>query len=130
MNIHQLFPSKWLSPADLGSRSFDLTIKAVTMQEVRNPQTNQMETKPAVAFERAQKMMLLNKTQCFAIADIVGAEETDNWKGKNIVLRTGKARNGKDTIVVQRPASKGPVAPTVENFTIPENDNPFEEDEE
>lgn len=121
MNIHKLFPSQWLSPADLGTRQFELIIESVAMATVRNTQTNQDEQKPAIKFAKAQKRLLMNKTQAFAIAAITGEDDTDKWSGHAIVLAAGIARNRKPTIVVSAPASKPPVA------EIPaDDDNPFE----
>lgn len=114
MNVRTMFPSKWLSADDLGQRRFDLTIAGCTIEEVHNRVTNQKEQKLAVAFEKASKRLLVNKTQAFAIAEIAGSDETDNWRGARVALHVGRARNGKPTIVIERPAVQAP-APAMES---------------
>lgn len=109
MNIHKLFPSKWLAAADLGGKEFTLVIESVSMATVRNAQTNKEEQKPAIKFYRAQKQLLFNKTQAFAIAAITGEEDTDRWTGHTVVLSAGIAKNRKPTIIISAPADKPPV---------------------
>ena len=108
MNIKQLFPSKWLSPDDLANRRVEVVISECALEAVRNPQTNQEEEKLIITFAKATKRLIANKTQCFAIAEIVGDYDTDNWTGKRIALRTGRARNGKPTIIVEAAAVQAP----------------------
>jgi len=104
VNIQTVFPSKWLDPDDLATRRITVEIEAATMEEIYNRQTNAKEKKLALSFKRATKMMLLNKTQAFAIAQICQSEDTDGWIGKSITLRAGTAPNRKPTIVVEAPA--------------------------
>lgn len=104
MNINEQFPSKWIEPDDFGSKRFTLEIVAVEFAEVFNRQTNGKEQKLAVSFKGAKKRLLLNKTQAFKIADIVGSPDTDNWAGHKITLRAGVAPNKKPTIIVEAPA--------------------------
>ena len=104
MNINDQFPSRWLDPDDLGQRRITVEIIAATLEEVYNRQTNAKERKLALSFKSAKKQMLLNKTQAFAIANIAGDPDTDNWIGKSITLRAGTAPNRKPTIVVEAPA--------------------------
>ena len=110
MDIHKLFPSQWLSAADLGGKKFELTIESVSMVTVRNPQTNQEEQKPAIKFQRAQKRLILNKTNAVAIAEITGKFDTDHWVGHAVVLSSGLTRNRKPTIIIEAPAGKPPVS--------------------
>lgn len=108
MNIHEVFPAKWIEPDDFAGKRFTLEIIGVTLEEVFNRQTNSKEKKLAVAFKGAKKRFLLNKTNASAIAEIVGSPDTDNWIGHSIVLRAGIARNQKPTIVVEAPPQTAP----------------------
>lgn len=108
MNVKSLFPSKWLSADDLGQRRVEVVIAGCSIEEVHNARTNAKEQKLAIAFERASKRLLANKTQCFAIADIAGSYETDDWTGKRISMKMGRARNGKPTIVIEPAAVQAP----------------------
>lgn len=110
MDARKFFPSRWLSPDDLGNRRVEVTIAGCSVEEVHNSRTNTKEQKLAVAFEKATKLLLVNKTQCFAIADIAGTFETDEWKGVRLSMMVGRARNGKPTIVVERAAVQPPAA--------------------
>ncbi len=104
MDIRQVYPSPWISADDLGDRRFEMTISAVTMEEVHDRQTNQKVQKMVVAFKGAKKRFITNKTQAFAIAKYLGSTDTEQWIGKKVALRAGKAHNGKATIVVEKAA--------------------------
>ena len=104
MNIGDVFPSRFIDAEDLGDKRVTVEIAKATMEEVFNRQTNAKEMKLALTFKRAKKLFILNKTQAFAIAAIVGSEDTDRWVGHSITLRAGVAPNRKPTIVVEAPA--------------------------
>lgn len=108
MNIKALFPSPWLMPDDLAGKRVEVTIAGFAMEEVHNARTNAKERKPAISFEKASKRLLLNKTQAFAVASVIGSYETDEWIGRKISLRPGRAPNGKATIIVDAPAVQAP----------------------
>lgn len=110
MNVTEIFPSRWVEPDDLGSKRVTVEITGATMEEVFNRQTNTKEKKLALSFKGARKLMLLNKTQAFKIAEIMGSPDTDNWRGHSIVLRAGVAPNKKPTIIVEAPAVATPAA--------------------
>jgi len=108
MNIRNQFPSPWVSADDLGDKKFELVIAGVTLEEVHDRQTNKKVQKVVVAFVGAKKRLILNKTNGLAFANICGSDETDDWKGKKVSLRAGKAHNGKQTIVVEPAAVQPP----------------------
>lgn len=108
MNVRAVFPSPWISCDDLGNRKFELVIKSVTIEQVHDRQTNQKVDKLVVAFQEAKKRFITNKTQAFALARLCGSDETEQWVGKRIALRAGKAHNGKPTIVVEAAAVQAP----------------------
>lgn len=83
MNVHELFPSRWLSGHDLNGKPVTVTIKNVTMEEMLTPRGE--ETKPVVWFEKAQKGLVLNKTNALAIAKLHGPD-TETWGGKPVKL--------------------------------------------
>jgi len=110
MNIEKLFPTRWLHPEALNGRAVTVTIERVTLEKVHNPTTNKDETKPAVAFRGATKLLLMNKTQALAFARILGSGETDDWTGKKVTLAAAVAPNGKQTILVTPVADPVPDA--------------------
>ena len=122
MNIHKLFPSKWLAAADLNGKEFTLVIESVSMVSVRNAQTNKEEQKPAIKFYRAQKQLIINKTHAFAVAAITGEDDTDRWVGHTVVLSAGIARNRKPTIIISGPPDKPAVEVLDDDELIDDDD--------
>ena len=106
MNIHDLFPTKWLTPADLKGRSVVVVIDHVSVQDVYNPRTRQLNKKLAVSFRGAKKQMLLNKTQAFAMAAVCQSLNVEEWEGHRVQLNVGVAPNKAETIVVSEPANE------------------------
>ena len=103
--VSDLFPSKWLCADDLAGRAVVVQIAQVSLEEIRQ-RDGKNELKAVVAFERAHKPLILNKTQAQAIAAIVRSETFADWPGQRIQLSAGRAPNGKPTIAV----SQAPVA--------------------
>lgn len=89
MNVNDLFPSKYLKAHDLGGKSFTLTIRAATLEDVGHGA--EKERKLAIAFEKATKMMLLNRTNAMIIASIYGPE-TDGWMGKAVTVYSARVK--------------------------------------
>jgi hypothetical protein len=109
MKVDQLFPSRWLHPENLNGRAVVVTIAKVTLEEVHNPTTNRKESKPAVAFKGASKLLLINKTQALAIVRITGRDDTDQWAGCRVTLAADIAPNCKQTIRVSPVADANPI---------------------
>lgn len=105
--VNDLFPSPWLGPADLAGRVITVRIAAVSLENLRQHDGSQ-ELKAILAFDRAHKRMILNKTQANAIAAILGTPAFADWPGRRIRLSVGRAPNGRDTIIVS-PAEPAPI---------------------
>lgn len=103
MDVRQLFPARWITCDDLGERKFKLTISAVGLEEVHDPHTHAKVEKLIVAFRDRKKRLVLNRTQTLALAHLCGSYETEQWIGKEVVLRAGLAPNRKPTIVIEAP---------------------------
>ena len=84
MNVHELFPSNWLSGHDLNGKRIAVTIRTVTLEEMQTPGGGK-EQKPVVWFEKATKGLVLNKTNALAIAKQYGPD-TETWSGKAVTL--------------------------------------------
>lgn len=122
MKISQVFPSKYLVAADLEGRSFTLTIKRVTIEEMIT-HDNKRVNKPVVWFDKAQKGFVMNVTNAHIVVALYG-DETDDWTGKRITLYPTKVRafgEMQDAIRVREeiPAQAKPVAtaPQVEEVS-------------
>ena len=80
MKISQVFPSKYLTAADLDGRSFTLTIKSVTIEEMIT-HDNKKVNKPVVWFDKAQKGFVMNVTNAHIVVALYG-DETDDSEGQ------------------------------------------------
>lgn len=109
MNVNDVFPSKFLKAADLKGHNVTVTIAAVEMQDIGNPE--KPDSKAIVHFENKEKGLVLNKTNAMVIADCYGPE-TDGWIGQQVILRPDKTNfQGKltDCIRISMPAPNGNV---------------------
>lgn len=87
MRIETLFPSKYVSAADLGGHDVTVEIERLTLEEMGNPP----EKKPVLWFRKATKGLVVNKTNGLAIAKLHGPE-TDAWGGKRVTLYATKVK--------------------------------------
>ena len=93
MDIHKALPSKskWITAEDVGER-YGFRIRDVTMEDVGDG-----DQKPVVWPEPADhlaktengtpKGWVLNKTNASYLDNLYGSE-TDNWKGRGVILHT------------------------------------------
>lgn len=132
LNINQAFSSKYLKHSDLNGKRVLVTIDQVTVETIG--QGNEQEQKPVLYFQGKDKGMVLNKTNAFSIAEIVGSEDTDHWKGHRIVLHQDRTMyQGKPTSCIRvaappqdRKAAPPPPPPQelVEDFGPGADDEP------
>lgn len=80
MKTNQIFPSKYLAAADLNDEHVMLTIDDAEMETLNE------EQKLVIRFREVQKGMVVNKTNCGAIEQALGSDDTDDWIGRRIVL--------------------------------------------
>lgn len=94
MKLADLFPKKYLSAADLQGRQFMLTIRAIELRNMRtketDPQTGEtrhvFQDKPVVFFVGRKAGVVLNKTRTGQLAEALGIDDTEQAKGRQIVL--------------------------------------------
>ena len=98
--VTELYPSPWLGPGDLAGRAVTVTIARVDIEDIRNPQTAEKEPRAVVTFERAQKRLIVNKTQAHRLAEIAGTEAFEAWPGLRVILHPGLAPNKREPIVI------------------------------
>ena len=107
MKSSDVFASKYLSAADLRDRDATVTIERVEIEKMPSG-----EKKPALFFEGKAKGFLLNRTNFNTIAEVLGADDTDDWSGRSITLYPTETEfQGRmvDCIRVRR--RKAPAAP-------------------
>lgn len=80
MRVTDLFPSRYLRAAELGTRRPVVTIRRAS-QETIGP-----DRRLVIAFDEGSKLFACNKTNALAIARIVGSDNTDDWPGRQIRL--------------------------------------------
>lgn len=90
MNVYDLFPTRFIAAADLNGKSFTLTIRSVTLEDMQS-HDNKTVTKPVAWFTNATKGLVLNRTNTMIIAALHGPE-TDHWAGKQIVIYATQVR--------------------------------------
>jgi len=84
MHISSLKQSKFLTRGDV--RPDVLAVIEDVFQENVAKEGAPEELKWCISFVGVEKPMVLNQTNIQIIAQVTGSEETDQWKGKKIVL--------------------------------------------
>jgi hypothetical protein len=128
MNIGAAFPGKYIKAAELGAARPVVTIDYVVIEAVGGDD----EQKPVVHFQGKSKGLVLNVTNANMITEICGTPETDNWKGKRILLYATKTEFGGkrvDCIRVDYPptgaAAPAPPPPPADEWQADDSDVPF-----
>lgn len=85
MRVELMFPSKYLRAADFKGKDVSMTISGVDSDELRM-KDNSKEMKYIVHFDETDKMLVLNKTNAYAIADSLDELDALKWIGHKITL--------------------------------------------
>jgi hypothetical protein len=99
-SIKDLWPDRWLRAEHLQGARPRVSLEAVTIEQLYNPRTKRNEPKLVIAFYSKSLRLVCNKTQAHALATITGTDDYSAWAGHQVVLSTGRAPNGSDTIVI------------------------------
>ena len=78
--VSDMYPSKYLSAADVDEDGTTLTVTTLQCEEMRDG-----KEKWIVFFKEEKKGLVLNKTNTNTIKALYG-EDTDDWEGKQITL--------------------------------------------
>ncbi|MFZ1756518.1 MAG: hypothetical protein WBO46_05745 [Caldilineaceae bacterium] len=100
-SFSELYPGKYLKASDLQGKSYTLRIMSVSVEKLRQFDGTQA-WKVVLTFDKAQKLLILNKTQCKALTDITGSEQFQSWQGVTVKLSPVTAQNGKPTIHIAK----------------------------
>lgn len=73
-----------LKAADLNGKRFNLEIASVSLKEFDEG------NKLALSFQRADKVLILNKTNANIIAHIAGTDDYTQWAGTRVTLYSAK----------------------------------------
>ena len=85
-NVDQMVTSKYMKISDVPDPVI-VTIMGVKQVNVAKDDA-EPEMKWAIKFEEFDKPMVLNTTNLQVAARVLGSKDTDDWKGKEIVLFT------------------------------------------
>lgn len=121
MRMSQAFPTKYLSAADLQGKSFVLTVKNVTVEEMERGG----DRKPVVWFQESPKGLALNKINSNMIVEAYG-DESDAWSGQKIEVYPSETEfQGKivPCIRVRTPQTAPPPVPSMV-ANVPSNEPP------
>jgi hypothetical protein len=113
MKRDELFPSKFWKHEDLDEGPFVGRIAYVEMEMLKT-RDGKSENKPVLHFANSDKPLVLNLTNYNTIAEILGSEQTDDWRRQEIELfRTTTMFGGQRTgcIRVRAPEVPEPQAP-------------------
>ena len=81
MRYRDAFPSPYFKADDLDGKEPVLTIKKVTTETM-----NDGDERRCAHFEETDKVLILNKTNWLACAEIIGEEDDARWTGSKIKL--------------------------------------------
>lgn len=130
MKIGAAFSGKYLKQDHIGDKHVAVTIRDVVIEELENDKGK--EKKPVLYFHGKEMGLVLNQTVAATITDLLGTDETEQWKNQKIVLYVdpnvmfGNKRVG-GIRVTGMPGTQ-PVAPppvVVEEFQASDEDVPF-----
>lgn len=82
--VSEMIPSRFLKKGDIGPGML-VTVKDVEMVTFKED-TPDAESKWVLHFNETDKGLSLNKTNIQMLEIVCGSDDTDNWKGKQIVL--------------------------------------------
>jgi hypothetical protein len=129
-DFNKAFPSKYVKASDLNGKAVVVTIDRVKYEKVG--QNGDMRW--VAYFTKGTKGVVLNKTNCNAVAKIAQSTDTDDWAGKTICLYPCEVEFQGESVLALRvkPANTRPkpiaAPPVVE--PEPEPDFPTDVDED
>jgi len=93
---HEVFPTRFLTAADLNGKPITLTIQSAPQETLKNK--NGEEVKTVLHFRGAKKTLPLNRTNWDAVADITGEDDSINWPGRKVEAYPTTTQFGADIV--------------------------------
>jgi hypothetical protein len=90
VKVDEVYPSKYLRGADLAAHAVTVTIDSIALEPFFDPESKQTVKKPVLYFAGKSKGLVLGKSLAYKIAEILGSDDMDDWKGKRVVIFTEK----------------------------------------
>jgi len=126
--VGEAFPSKWLKADDLQGRACVVTISRLASEDVGDD-----TEKPVLYFAGKAKGLVLNKTNANIIAEVLGTDEMNDWRGRAITLYPTRVEFQGKKVNAIRVQDVAPAAPQVPHrspepppeFQAEDSDIPF-----
>ena len=96
----QVSGNVWIKGMDFEDQPVIATIEDAWMHGVWDSEENKEVEKLVVGFEELEGLLVLNKTQTRKLIALFG-DESDEWKGKEVVLESGETALGQ-TVVIKK----------------------------
>jgi hypothetical protein len=96
---HEVFPTRFLTAADLNGKPITLTIERAPLEVLKN-KTGE-ETKTVLYFRGTKKSLPLNRVNWDSCADICG-DDSDDWSGCRIEVFPTTTQFAADTVACVR----------------------------
>lgn len=106
-----LWPDRWIKPEIIGNKRVRVTIESVRVEKLFNPTSKRDEDRLIAKFHGKELRLILNKTNAQTLERIFNTDDFGKWHDKEIALTTGKAPNGKQTIVINQVGGASPPPP-------------------
>ena len=118
----------YLKSEDLQGKVVNIQIENVTVELVKDADSDQKEKKLVAHFVGRDKSMILNRTNADALNAIFGTDDYDYWKGPIQLFVDPNVRMGNRVVGGLRIRAVGntaPVAPPPPPVAVTEDDIPF-----
>ena len=103
--VSNIYSSPWLRADDLQGRSAKVEIAHAGEDAIRQADGS-TQPRIVVDFVGKSKRLILNATQARTLVNIAG-DDTDLWRGREVILSPVPSANGKYTIAIMPVASVG-----------------------
>lgn len=100
ITTNQLFPTIYLTAADLQARTVTVIVESAEIRHVWSDKAQSMVPRIVLKFQGKTKLACLNKTQSIAMTTITDEENPQRWVGTTIQLTPTPSPNGKPTITI------------------------------
>jgi len=90
--VDEMFPSSYITAADLKGRAFQVTIQALSQRMLWDSAAGQERLKWILLFEEASKYLVLSQMNAKVIAQVLGKEDANEWGGAQIVIFPGQVQ--------------------------------------
>jgi hypothetical protein len=114
-----MFPSKYLTAADLEGRPAVLKIEDAVVENLKNFNTGKLEPKTKLSFEGTDKVLILSaKVNWDGVVKATGCDDSKDWPGHSIEVFPSETEVGGEmkACIRIRPVTKKKAAPPPKKY--------------